>query len=192
LANSFNSHLALDLLILSFSVAGWDIVNGRHFDHNDVYLAYLPLAHIMEFISEHVFLFWGVCIGYGSPRTLFDTSVEGCKGDLRELRPTFMVGVPAIWERARKSIMASIAASSPDQQAVFWDALRDKKKAFEDGAIFPSERDTAAFSNVRGLFGGRLRFMMTGGSGIAKHTQEFISFVVAPVTGGFGMTETTG
>lgn len=192
MANSFNSHLALDLLILSFSVAGWDIVNGRHFDHNDVYLAYLPLAHIMEFISEHVFLFWGVCIGYGSPRTLFDTSVEGCKGDLRELRPTYMVGVPAIWERARKSIMASIATFSPDQQTVFWDALRDKKKAFEDGAIFPSERDTAAFSSVRGLFGGRLRFMMTGGSGIAKHTQEFISFVVAPVTGGFGMTETTG
>jgi long-chain acyl-CoA synthetase len=88
--------------------------------------------------------------------------------------------------------LASITASPPDQQALFWDALRDKKKAFEDGAVFPSERDTAAFSKVRDIFGGRLRFSMTGGSGIAKNTQEFISFVVAPVTGGFGMTETSG
>ena len=189
---SFKIYLTLDMLTFLFPVAGWDIVNGRHFSQNDVYLGYLPLAHIMEFISEHAMLYWGVCIGYGSPRSLFDSSVKGCKGDLRELCPTYMVGVPAIWETARKSILASIAVSSPDQQTAFWDALRDKKKAFADGATFPSERDEAAFSNVRSIFGGRLRFMMTGGSGIAKHTQEFISFVVAPVTGAFGMTETTG
>lgn len=174
-----------------FSVSGWDVTWGKHFDHNDVYLAYLPLAHIMEFISEHAFLFWGVPMGYGSPRTLFDSAVQGCKGDLTELSPTYMVGVPAIWESARKSILASITAYSPDEHTAFWEAIRDKQKAFEDGTYFPIERE-AAFAKVRGIFGGRLRFMMTGGSGIAKHTQEFISFSLAPITGGFGMTETTG
>jgi long-chain acyl-CoA synthetase len=146
----------------------------------------------MEFISEHVMLFWGVLIGYGSPRTLFDSSVENCKGDLRELSPTFIVAVPAIWESARKSILASVAASPAEEQANFWDTLKNKQKAFQGGVEFSLEQDTAAFSKVRELFGGRLRFSMTGGSGIAKHTQEFISFVIAPVTGGFGMTETTG
>lgn len=173
-------------------MAGWDVVNGRHFNQSDVYLAYLPLAHIMEFISEHVFMFWGVTIGYGSPRTIFDSSVENCKGDLRELRPTFMVGVPAIWESARKTIITSISKKSPDVQKEFWDALRDKQNSFEEGRAFSSERDAVTFSGVRGIFGGRLRFTMTGGSGIAKRTQEFISFAVAPITGGFGMTETTG
>ncbi|CAG8955433.1 hypothetical protein HYFRA_00010298 [Hymenoscyphus fraxineus] len=173
------------------AVSGWNITWGGHFDSNDVVLAYLPLAHIMEFISEHGFLYWGVPMGYGTPRTLFDHSVQNCKGDLTELRPTYMVGVPAIWESARKSIVASIGAYPPDKQTAFWDALRDKQRNFEEGVVFPSERE-AAFSGVRGIFGGRLRFMMTGGSGIAKHTQEFISFSLAPITGGFGMTETCG
>lgn len=167
-------------------------MKGRHFDQSDVYLAYLPLAHIMEFISEHVFFFWGVCIGYGSPRTLFDSSVANCQGDLRELSPTYICAVPAILESARKSIMGAIATYSPDQKAAFWDAFNDKKAAFENGTVFPDDRDEAAFSKLRGLFGGRLRFMMTGGSNIAKNTQEFMSFVVAPVTGGYAMTETTG
>lgn len=92
----------------------------------------------------------------------------------------------------RKSIIATITATSPEQQTAFWDALGDKKRAFSEGTEFPNERDTTTFSAIRGIFGGRLRYMMTGGSGIAKNTQEFLSFVVAPVTGGYGMTETTG
>lgn len=61
----------------------------------DVYLGYLPLAHILEFTCEHVIIFTGGKIGYGSPRTLVDASVRNCKGDLGELRPTVMAGVPA-------------------------------------------------------------------------------------------------
>ncbi|CAG8971638.1 hypothetical protein HYALB_00003106 [Hymenoscyphus albidus] len=152
------------------AVSGWNITWGGHFDSNDVVLAYLPLAHIMEFISEHGFLYWGVPMGYGTPRTLFDHSVQNCKGDLTELRPTYMIGVPAIWVSARKFIVASIGAYPPDKQTAFWDALREKQKAFEEGAVFPCERE-AAFSG---------------------HTQEFISFSLAPITGCFGMTETCG
>ena len=174
-----------------YQVSGWDTINGRHFDSRDRYLAYLPLAHIMEFIIEHVMIFWGVSINYGTPRTLYDSSVKNCQGDLRELRPTFMVGVPAIIEAIRKSIMNTLKGFTEQEQALFWETLKDKTKAFYDGVQFPQDRDVL-FSKVRSIFGGELRFMMTGGSGIAKHTQEFVSFVVAPVTGGFGMTETTG
>jgi long-chain acyl-CoA synthetase len=62
---------------------------------HDVYLGYLPLAHILEFTSEHTIIYNGGKIGYGSPRTLVDSSVRNCKGDLGELRPTIMAGVPA-------------------------------------------------------------------------------------------------
>lgn len=162
---------------------------GRHFDDDDCYLAHLPLAHVLEFAFEHACLFWGVCLGYGSPRTLFDSSVEGCKGDLRELRPTFMLGVPAIWETVRKAIVTLIAASSPDKQITFWEAL-GAKKTISGSAIFPPDQDEAAFCEARDLLGGRLRFMLTGGGPIAEHTQEFISLVVAPLVNGFGLTET--
>jgi long-chain acyl-CoA synthetase len=35
-------------------------------------------------------------MGYGSPKSLTDLSVRNCKGDLRELQPTIMAGVPAV------------------------------------------------------------------------------------------------
>ena len=61
----------------------------------DYYLGYLPLAHVLEFLIENYCVLRGISIGYGSPRTLTDSSVRNCKGDIRELRPTLMAGVPA-------------------------------------------------------------------------------------------------
>lgn len=36
---------------------------------NDIYLAFLPLAHIFELIAESICLLTGVPIGYSSPLT---------------------------------------------------------------------------------------------------------------------------
>ncbi|EXJ93246.1 hypothetical protein A1O3_01803 [Capronia epimyces CBS 606.96] len=172
------------------AVAGFDIVLGRHFDNTDRYLAYLPLAHVLEFAFEHCCLFWGVCLGYGSPRTLFDSAVYACKGDLRELRPTYMIGVPAIWETARKAILALVRTFSPGKQAIFWETLEAKKAAIGSGATFSRQQDDTVFFQAREPLGGSLRFMLTGGGPIAEPTQEFLSFVVAPLINGFGLTET--
>ena len=53
-------------------------------------LAYLPTAHIYGFVFELVAQFWGSKIGYARIRTLTDTSVRNCKGDLREFQPEFL------------------------------------------------------------------------------------------------------
>ena len=54
---------------------------------DDTYLAFLPLAHILEFVVENSFVFAGLPIGYGKVKTLTDASVRDCKGDIAELRP---------------------------------------------------------------------------------------------------------
>lgn len=53
-------------------------------------LAYLPTAHIYGFVFELVAQYWGAIIGYARIRTLTDTSVRNCKGDLREFQPQFL------------------------------------------------------------------------------------------------------
>ena len=68
----------------------------KYVHEGDVLLAYLPLAHVLEFLVENVCLFWGVTLGYGTVRTLTDASVRECQGDIKELRPTLMTGVPAV------------------------------------------------------------------------------------------------
>jgi long-chain acyl-CoA synthetase len=77
------------------AIGGAKLVFGSLITEHEVYLGYLPLAHILEFTVEHFIIYSGGRIGYGSPRTLVDASVRNCKGDLTELRPTLMAGVPA-------------------------------------------------------------------------------------------------
>ena len=71
----------------------------------DVYLGYLPLAHILELAAESCNLYFGIGIGYSSTLTLSDKSSrikKGSKGDASELQPTIMAAVPEISERIRK------------------------------------------------------------------------------------------
>ncbi|MDA4805584.1 hypothetical protein NY486_06740, partial [Enterobacter hormaechei] len=62
-------------------------------DH-ECYLAFLPQAHIFEFVVELVFSFIGIPIAYGRTATLSDAGVRHCKNDIMEARPSIMVAVP--------------------------------------------------------------------------------------------------
>lgn len=54
---------------------------------DDVYLAFLPLAHILEFVVEMSFFFCGLPIAYGRVKTLTDANVRDSKSDIMEARP---------------------------------------------------------------------------------------------------------
>ncbi|UNI18358.1 Long-chain-fatty-acid--CoA ligase [Purpureocillium takamizusanense] len=156
----------------------------------EVVLAYLPLAHIFEMSLENLVLFIGGTLGYGNPRTLSDVSVKDCAGDMRELRPTVMVGVPQVWETVRKGVMAKLGSSSPLIRSLFWGAFSYKGFMSRNKLPLASIFDGIVFSKVRELTGGRLRFTMNGASGIADGTKHFLSLVLAPMLVGYGLTET--
>ena len=63
----------------------------EYLTNDDTYLAFLPLAHILEFVVETSFVFAGLPIGYGKVKTLTDASVRDCKGDIAELRPVSLL-----------------------------------------------------------------------------------------------------
>lgn len=139
---------------------------------------------------ENLVLFIGGTLGYGNPRTLADASVKNCAGDMREFRPTVMVGVPQIWETVKKGVMAKLETSSPVLRTLFWSAFNYKtfmsKNKLPGAAVF----DSIVFSKVRELTGGRLRFTMNGASGVSDGTKHFLSMVLAPMLVGYGLTET--
>ncbi|KAG6122150.1 hypothetical protein E4U13_003178 [Claviceps humidiphila] len=153
-------------------------------------LAYLPLAHIFEMVLENVVLFIGGTLGYGNPRTLSDVSVKNCAGDMREFRPTALVGVPQVWETVRKGVMAKLDSSSPLLKGLFWAAYNYKSFMLRTKLPLANVFDSIVFSKVRAMTGGRLRFTMNGASGIAESTKQFLSLVLAPMVIGYGLTET--
>ncbi|KAJ2998917.1 long-chain fatty acid-CoA ligase [Globomyces sp. JEL0801] len=158
---------------------------------DDVYLAYLPLAHVLEFIVENTVTFFGARLGYGNPRTLTDASVRDCLGDIKELKPTFMAGVPAVWETIRKGVLAKIALASPVAQFAFKQAFNLKRSLIHAG-LPHSFMDKTIFKAIQEGTGGRLKFALSGGAPLASETQEFLTVALAHVIQGYGMTESSG
>eukprot|EP01114_Cavostelium_apophysatum_P013308 TRINITY_DN3194_c0_g1_i2.p1 TRINITY_DN3194_c0_g1~~TRINITY_DN3194_c0_g1_i2.p1 ORF type:complete len:706 (+),score=218.08 TRINITY_DN3194_c0_g1_i2:86-2203(+) len=159
---------------------------------NDVYIAYLPLAHVLELIIENFVLLCGLPLGYANPRTLVDSSVRNCKGDLTELKPTLMAGVPAVWERIRKGIIAKVAGASPVTRGLFNAAYKYKAWMIKGGASTPVV-DAIVFKKFRAAVGGRVRAILSGGAPISRDTHEFLRCCFGiPVIQGYGLTECCG
>jgi len=130
-------------------------------------------------------------MGYGTIRTLSDTSVRKCKGDIRELKPSILVGVPQVFETVKKGIIAKVEAGSAITQKLFWGALAAKGFLLNSGIPGSGLLDSIVFNKVKDATGGRLRICMNGGGPISKETQRFISLAITPMITGYGLTETT-
>jgi long-chain acyl-CoA synthetase len=162
---------------------------GHLLGSEDAYLAYLPLAHILEYIVEIAMYYVGMTIGYGRVKTLTDASVRNCLGDLREFKPSIMVGVPAVWETIRKGILSKVHSSGALKKNVFNSAIAVKK------ANVPGLKqvmDAVVLKAVREQTGGRLRYAMSGGAALSKETQEFLTHALVTMLQGYGMTESCG
>jgi long-chain acyl-CoA synthetase len=174
------------------AIAGVDTIIGPHVAPSERVLAYLPLAHIIEFVLETATLYWGGVLGYGSPRTLTDDSVRRCDGDLRAFKPTFMIGVPAVWETVKKGIISKVGEPCSLRSRVFRGALSAKEMMLYWGLPGAQLLDSLIFNQVKAATGGNLRFCLNGGGAIAEATQKFISLAICPMLGGYGLTETAG
>jgi len=60
---------------------------------DDVHLSYLPLAHSFERMAVLAALSLGACVGFNSGQ------IAELLGDMAALRPTFLMGVPRVFQR---------------------------------------------------------------------------------------------
>ena len=118
--------------------------------------------------------------------------MKNCKGDIREFRPTIMVGVPTVWEGIRKGIVARVEQQGVIARAAFRAALALKSWMCKYKIPGSDMFDNAIFGKVRDATGGRMRACANGAGPISQDTQRFISMVVAPMISGYGMTESSG
>lgn len=163
------------------SLGGIDLLLGHHFRQDDTMLHYLPLAHVLEYIVELAFLFFGITAGYGRVKTLTDASVRNCKGDLVAFRPSLLIGVPAVWETIRKGIVGQVNKSGTLRKSVF-NASMSIKKAGVPG-LSPLV-DAVVLKAVKEKTGGRLRITMSGGAALSVETQQFLTTALVDVLQG--------
>ena len=95
---------------------------GELRQNREIWVGFLPLAHVLELACELSCLMAGIRLAYSSPLTIVDTSTgikKGQMGDLRVLKPTMMASVPLVLERFTKAVRENVGKSSSFKQALF-------------------------------------------------------------------------
>ena len=174
------------------SARSFPIRLGELKKNKEVWVAYLPLAHVLELTAEIGCLIAGIKIGYSTPQTIVDSSTaikRGQKGDLRVLKPTMMASVPLILERFAKAVREKISKSSWIQQAIFNGAYNYKLKKVRNGqSAFILDR--LVFNKISSaVIGGRVRYLICGSALLSLEVQEFMQVCLAPVRQSYALTE---
>ena len=122
--------------------------------------------------------------------------------NIREVRPHFLLSVPALAKNFRKSIETSIRNKGERAEKLFRFALAVAYEYNQDGfhkgrgwrfvlkplvALF----DKILFSKVREAFGGELQFFVGGGALLDSELQRFFYAVGMPMYQGYGLSEAT-
>ncbi|KAF7493467.1 Long-chain-fatty-acid--CoA ligase 4 [Sarcoptes scabiei] len=161
----------------------------------EMYVAYLPQAHIFEATCEFLALALGAPIGFATPFTLTDSApglAPGTKSDLFLLQPTIMIAVPLVLERMRKEIYSKLEKRSPISAPLF-NYLMDYKIRWTKKGYRTPIVNKLLCRKIREQFGGRLKKMILGGAPLSASLQALIKAALdVTLLQGYGMTETLG
>ncbi len=164
------------------------------FDHNDVFLSFLPLCHSFEKMAGYL-----TAMACGST-IAFAESIETVRDNLLEVRPTVMTAVPRFFERLHDRIRKQVDSCSPLRRKIFSWAVnvghRYAKAAKAESVPLPlaaQYRIAAAlvFQKLKQRTGGRIRYMVSGGAALGRELGEFFEAVGIQVIEGYGMTESS-
>jgi long-chain acyl-CoA synthetase len=159
----------------------------------DKQLLFLPLAHSFGKLLEIVSVRVGFC-------TAFAESIDKLVDNLGEVKPTFMAGVPRIFEKVYGGFMAkSRAGGALKWKLVQWAlgvgvaASREIQAGRQPSGILGVEyklADKLVFSKLRERFGGNLRWFVCGSAPLSRDLAEFFHAAGMLILEGYGLTET--
>ena len=122
--------------------------------------------------------------------------------NIKEVRPHFILSVPALAKTFKKNIEQGIRAKGPTAVRLFNWGMKVRQVYFGDSNLdFKGFRlflkplvwffDRIIFSKVRENFGGELRFFIGGGALLDKDLQKFYVGIGMPMFQGYGLSEAT-
>lgn len=120
--------------------------------------------------------------------------------NIREVRPHFMLSVPALASNFRKNIEKGVRQQGPRVARLFRAALRNayayNGAGWNRGKGLKGLRrplhgvfDRLVFSRVRESLGGAMEFFVSGGALLDADTQRFFHAIGIPMYQGYGLTE---
>ncbi|MGC9323288.1 MAG: AMP-dependent synthetase/ligase [Desulfomonilia bacterium] len=171
-------------------------VDPEFLEGDHMFLSFLPLAHSLE---RTVGYYTPIFLGH---KVAFAESTEKLLENFQEIRPTFLVSVPRIYEKVHSGITAKVATAPPIKKALFNWAMGIAKENLpyvcEDKdrtgffAFKYNLADKIIFSKLKNALGmDKLHAAISGGGPLSVSDAEFFLGMGIKVCEGFGLTETT-
>ncbi|UCD68113.1 MAG: long-chain fatty acid--CoA ligase [Betaproteobacteria bacterium] len=162
----------------------------------DVFLSFLPLSHMLERTGGYYYPM--LC---GS-EVVFARSVETVGEDLQQIRPTVLISVPRMFERAYARIEFALAKKGKLAQRLFklaekvgwnrFERLQGRRDKLDLGQriLWPILR-IMVVNKILSQLGGRLRMTISGGGRLDEQIAKcFLGFGL-PLLQGYGLTESS-
>ena len=158
-----------------------------------VALSFLPLSHAFERLVDFACLDAGATIAYAE-------SLEALMGNIAEIHPTFLAGVPRFYEKIYSGVREKLRGAPASRRAIVRAAFavgRRRARARMAGRRIPllirlldrpAERWVFRPFRER-VFGPEIHFVISGGAPLSTEINEFLHAAGVPVREGYGLTE---
>jgi long-chain acyl-CoA synthetase len=164
------------------------------FGEQDIALSVLPLSHVFERQAMYMYLYQGMAVFYAE-------SLDTIGPNLREVRPTILVGVPRIFEKIYARIRERAAEEGRLKVLLLsWAVNVGRDYAQRVVSHRPisgwlklkhSIASRLVFSRWRNAFGGRIRLLVSGGAALPEDLGYIYLGAGIPIIQGYGLTETS-
>ncbi|MEU3775374.1 AMP-binding protein [Streptomyces sp. NPDC032472] len=158
-------------------------------------LLFLPLSHVFGRMVAVGCLRARVKLGHAP-----SIATEDLLADLAGFRPTFLLAIPYVLEKVHNTARAT--AERMGRAASFDRAARTARRYGEvlEGGGRPglglraarALYDPLVYRRIRAALGGRVRYVISGGSPLGRRLAAFYAGAGIEVFEGYGLTETTG
>jgi long-chain acyl-CoA synthetase len=172
------------------AVAALDVIG-----EDDLQLLWLPLAHSFG----KVLLAAQLACGFVSA---VDGRVDKIVENAAAVKPTFMAAAPRIFEKAHARIVTTARQQGGIKAKLFEKAFaaglemdRRRRAGHHPGPLISLQYglfDRLVFSKVRQVFGGRIRFFVSGSAPLNREIAEWFHAAGLLILEGYGLTETAG
>lgn len=164
-------------------------------------LIILPWDHSFgHTVGIYIMMFYGAKLASVQPGKSAMDYLRNVPENIKEVRPHFMLSVPALAANFRKKVERGIKQKGPRAEKLFGRALKNayayQGEGWNKGKGFRALRaplhkvfDRLIFSKVREEFGGRLEFFIGGAAFLDIEIQRFFYAIGIPMYQGYGLSE---
>ena len=144
---------------------------------DDIFFSVLPIHHTFECTCDFLMPLYKGC------------AIAHCEGlkyiirNIQEVKPTFLLAVPAVFEALYKAIWKNIRAKGKEK------AVRKVMKVCRAAGKVRLNLTDVFFKEIKNTFGGRMRMMICGGAAVNPEILEDLQAFGIMALQGYGLSE---